>query len=307
MIYTVTFNPSIDYIVTVPKISYEDVNRVTDEYIQPGGKGINVSVVLSNIGIRSIATGFVSGFTGEHIIHMLDASGICNDFIHTETGMSRINIKIKTDSECEINGMGPKLNKRHIDELFRRLSDMKPGDYLVLAGSVQQSVGSDIYRDLAEYAATKNVRCVVDASGELLLNSISARPFLIKPNLSELEAISKRQLNTMYDIISAARTLQDNGAANVLVSMAGDGALLLTCDQQIYYAYAPKGNVINSVGCGDSMVAGFIAAQINGFTYADSLKYAVCAGSASAFKLRLATQQDIDKLLDKVTIERRTI
>ncbi len=301
MIYTVTFNPSIDYVVTVPGISYEDVNRVQEEYILPGGKGINVSRVLHNLGVENMATGFVAGFTGDNIVNMLKECGVYTEFITVKEGMSRINVKIKAEKEGEINGRGPNITTYDVEKLYKVICRLKEGDYLVLGGNVQSTVSSMIYGELAGYAAKAGARCVVDASGSLLSNALSARPFLIKPNKVELEDLCGRTLNSMEEIIDSAKSLRLKGAQNVLVSLAEDGAVLVT-EEYVYCANAPQGRVVNSVGAGDSMVAGFLAGYIKTCDYKEALKLSICAGSASAFVKELATAQEIYSLSDKVDV-----
>ncbi|MBQ4283692.1 MAG: 1-phosphofructokinase [Lachnospira sp.] len=302
MIYTITFNPSIDYVVTVSEISYDDVNRAKEEYILPGGKGLNVSRVLYNLGIDNIATGIIAGFTGKEIVRMLNVYGLNCDFVEVNTGMSRINVKIKSDNEGEINGLGPVVDSDDVNALYKVIRNISQGDYLVLGGNVQQSVPVSIYKELTEYATTRGARCVVDATGELLSEALYAKPFLIKPNKIELEKFVGMQMNCIDDIIQSARILQKKGAANVLVSLADAGGVLVADNGCVYISDAPKGTVVNSVGAGDSMIAGFLAGLIKKGNYEDALRMGICAGSASTFSKELATQEEVDRLMTQVTI-----
>lgn len=302
MIYTLTFNPSIDYVVKVDDISYADVNRAQEEYILPGGKGINVSLVLHTLGIESHTLGFIAGFTGAQIEAMLQKAGLHTDFIKIGDGMSRINVKIKSTQEGEINGIGPHISPKDLDSLYAQLQRLNSHDYLVLGGNVQSCVSKDIYRELAEYANRHGVRCIIDASGPLLANALVAKPFLVKPNKVELEGICQRSLDTIADVVAAAKELQSNGALNVLVSLAADGAILVTEQDTVYYANAPAGEVINSVGAGDSMVAGFLAGLQENERFETALRMGICAGSASAFSKSLATKDDIYRLTELVKV-----
>lgn len=299
MIYTVTFNPSLDYIVDVEKFNTGVVNRTIGEKIFPGGKGINVSIVLKNLGIDSTALGFSAGFTGEEIKRLLNQKGISTDFIEVESGVSRINVKLRSDEETEINGQGPNILERDIQYLYKKLDELKEDDILVLAGSIPSVMPSSIYMDIMEYLKDKNIKIVVDATKELLTNVLPFRPFLIKPNNHELAEIFGVTLNDKNDVIAYAKKLQDKGARNVLVSMAGDGAILVTEDGLEYMSGAPKGELKNSVGAGDSMVAGFIYGYITTGEYTKAFQYGVCTGSASAFSEELATKAEVEALLDK--------
>ena len=258
MIYTVTFNPSLDYIVSVDNFKMGIVNRTTKELMYPGGKGINVSMVLSNLGIKNTAFGFSAGFTGEEIIRKVREKGIEAEFISVKEGNSRINVKLRSNEETEINGKGPKITEENIEELYAKLDSLKEGDILVLAGSIPDVMPKSIYMDIMEHLQEKNLMVVVDATKELLLNVLSFHPFLIKPNNHELGEIFGVEISTKDQVVEYAKKLQEKGAKNVLVSMAGEGAVLVTEDGMEYRAEAPKGKVINSVGAGDSMVAGFL-------------------------------------------------
>lgn len=297
MIYTVTFNPSLDYVVSVEDFKTGTINRTKQELIFPGGKGINVSIVLSNLGIENTALGFVAGFTGNQLQELLIDKGITTDFIVVDSGMSRINVKLRSKEETEINGMGPCITAGYVDELLLKLEQLKNGDILVLAGSVSNSMPSDIYSRIMKKLHGKSIHVIVDATKKLLQNVLEYKPFLIKPNHYELEELFGRVLTTKEDIIMCAKDLQRQGARNVLVSMAKDGAVLVTEENEVFVANAPKGKVKNSVGAGDSMVAGFIAGYLKNGNYRDALIYGLCTGSASAFSENLATKEEVTKLL----------
>lgn len=297
MIYTVTFNPSLDYIVSVKDFRTGIVNRTTDEIIFPGGKGINVSMVLKNLGYDNTAMGFMAGFTGEAICSMLEKKGVTTDFITVEKGVSRINVKLRSDEETEINGQGPEIEAKDIDKLYRKLDLLEDGDTLVLAGSIPDVMPQSIYMDIMKYLEKKNIYIVVDATRDLLVNVLAYSPFLIKPNNHELGEIFGVEIKNKDDVVAYAKKLQEKGARNVLVSMAGDGAVLVTEDGNEFRAEAPKGKVVNSVGAGDSMVAGFIAGFLSTREYMQAFKLGVCTGSASAFSEELATKKEVEELL----------
>ncbi len=296
MIYTVTFNPSLDYIVTVDNFTTGRVNRTTTEFMYPGGKGINVSIVLKNLGYDNIALGFEAGFTGEEIIRRISDMGIIHDFIHVDNGLSRINVKIRSDNESEINGQGPAIEADHINKLYQRFDKLKNGDILVLAGSIPTVMPDSMYMDIMKYLKGRNIKIVVDATKDLLVNVLEYRPFLIKPNNHELGEIFGVELKTRDEVVEYAKRLQKMGAVNVLVSMAGEGAVLVAEDGIIFKTPAPKGVVKNSVGAGDSMVAGFIAGYLNSGNYVEAFKMGVCTGSASAFSDMLATKAEVEAL-----------
>lgn len=296
MIYTVTFNPSLDYIVTVDNFTTGRVNRTTTEFMYPGGKGINVSIVLKNLGYDNIALGFEAGFTGEEIIRRINDMGIIHDFIHVDSGLSRINVKIRSDNESEINGQGPAIEADHINKLYQRFDKLKNGDILVLAGSIPTVMPDSMYMDIMKYLKGRNIKIVVDATKDLLVNVLEYRPFLIKPNNHELGEIFGVELKTRDEVVKYAKRLQKMGAVNVLVSMAGEGAVLVAEDGSIFKTPAPKGVVKNSVGAGDSMVAGFIAGYLNSGNYVEAFKMGVCTGSASAFSDKLATKAEVEAL-----------
>lgn len=296
MIYTVTFNPSLDYIVTVDNFTTGRVNRTTTEFMYPGGKGINVSIVLKNLGYDNIALGFEAGFTGEEIIRRINDMGIIHDFIHVDSGLSRINVKIRSDNESEINGQGPAIEAGHINKLYQRFDKLKNGDILVLAGSIPTVMPDSMYMDIMKYLKGRNIKIVVDATKDLLVNVLEYKPFLIKPNNHELGEIFGVELKTRDEVVEYAKRLQKMGAVNVLVSMAGEGAVLVAEDGSIFKTPAPKGVVKNSVGAGDSMVAGFIAGYLNSGNYVEAFKMGVCTGSASAFSDKLATKAEVEAL-----------
>lgn len=300
MIYTVTFNPSLDYIVTVKEFKTGIVNRTTDEVIYPGGKGINVSMVLKNLGYESTAFGFMAGFTGQAICNLLNDKGIATDFIHVKKGVSRINVKLRSNEETEINGQGPEIMTEDIDILYSKLDTLKAGDVLVLAGSIPDVMPQSIYMDIMKYLSDRDIKIVVDATRDLLLNVLPYKPFLIKPNNHELGEMLGVEIKNKDDVVLYAKKLQAMGARNVLVSMAGDGAVLVTEDGEEYRAQAPEGKVVNSVGAGDSMVAGFVAGYLSTEDYKEAFKLGICTGSASAFSEELATKEQVEKLLEKV-------
>lgn len=299
MIYTVTFNPSLDYIVSVNNFSEGIVNRTTDEKIYPGGKGINVSLVLKNLGKKSVAMGFLAGFTGDAIEKMLGEKGILTDFIKAPKGMSRINVKLRSGNETEINGQGPMISEGDIAKLYEKLDLLQDGDILVLAGSIPDVMPGSMYMDIMKYLQNKNLKIVVDATKDLLMNVLEFHPFLIKPNNHELGEIFHTTISSKKEVVFYAKKLREMGAKNVLVSMAGDGAVLVTEDDVVYEADAPKGEVKNSVGAGDSMVAGFLYGYLDGEDYEKAFQMGVCTGSASAFSEELANKADVQALLDK--------
>ncbi len=297
MIYTVTFNPSLDYIVNVPGFICGRVNRTREEKIFPGGKGINVSMVLKNLGYENTALGFYAGFTGNELQRLVEEKGICADFIPVAEGMSRINVKIRGDEESEINGQGPAILDDDIEKLYEKLERLRDGDILVMAGSIPDVMPQTIYMDIMKYLADRNLKIVVDATKDLLVNVLQYHPFLIKPNNHELGEIFGVTLKERSEVIPYAKKLQKMGAKNVLISMAGDGAVLVAEDGNIYESEAPKGKVVNSVGAGDSMVAGFLAGYLQSGSYQDAFHMGVCTGSASAFSEELATKAEVEQLL----------
>lgn len=301
MIYTVTFNPSLDYIVSVNDFQLGLTNRTDSELILPGGKGINVSTILMNLGIDSTAFGFAAGFTGEEIIREVEAMGIRSDFIKIDSGISRINLKLKNIDGTEINGSGPEISEEKIEELLRKLDILGEGDILVLAGSIPASMPADMYSTIMERLQHKNVTFIVDATKDLLINVLKYKPFLIKPNNHELGELFDVKLTTRKEVIPYGKKLQKQGARNVLISMAGEGAVLVAEDGSVYEAPAPKGTLVNAVGAGDSMVAGFTAGWIEKKDYRHAFYMGVSAGSASAFSEYLATKEEIMDLYEKVS------
>ncbi len=300
MIYTVTFNPCLDYIVSVDDFTLGKVNRTTKELVYPGGKGINVSLVLKNLGMESTALGFTAGFTGTEIEQALQRWGCYTDFIRISEGMSRINIKLRSREESEINGQGPEISKEALEELYQKMDAMQPEDVLVLAGSIPSSMPDSSYELIMERVEKKHMKVVVDATGDLLVNVLKYHPFLIKPNNHELEEIFHVPMDSNDTIITYAKKLQEMGARNVLISMAGDGAILVSEDGMVRQSPAPKGKVVNSVGAGDSMVAGFLTGFLTTGNYEEAFYMGIATGSASAFSERLATKPEVDEILKQL-------
>ena len=296
MIYTVTFNPSLDYVIQVDDLTLGEVNRTTSEKIYPGGKGNNVSVILSNLGHKSKALGFKAGFTGEQMETMLEEFGCYTDFIPLEEGLTRINVKVKSNEESEINGQGPVITDTAIEALYQKLDKLTAGDVLVLAGSIPNTLPGDMYERIMERLQGKEIRIAVDATKDLLLNVLKFHPFLIKPNNHELGEMFGVVLKTDDEIVEYAKKLQVMGARNVLISMAGDGAILITETGEVHKIGVPKGTVVNSVGAGDSMVAGFTASYLKDHDYMEALKRGTATGSATAFSEGLATADKVEEL-----------
>ncbi len=301
MIYTVTFNPSLDYIVSVEDFKLGITNRTSSELMLPGGKGINVSTVLGNLGIENTALGFAAGFTGEEIIRQVEHMGIRSDFIMVPDGISRINLKLKSIDGTEINGCGPEISEAAVAELMEKLEVLGEEDVLVLAGSIPSSMPDDIYRRILKRLQGRGVTAVVDATKDLLLNVLEYRPFLVKPNNHELGEIFQVELWDRKSVVSYARKLQEMGAQNVLVSMAGEGAVLAAQDGTVYETPAPEGTLVNGVGAGDSMVAGFLAGWMEKQDFRHAFYMGVSAGSASAFSERLATREEIKHIYMQMT------
>lgn len=294
MIYTVTFNPSLDYIVEVENFKLEATNRTSFEQMLPGGKGLNVSFVLKNLGVDSTAIGFLAGFVGEEIAKKVEAEGIRAEFLMLEEGVSRINIKIRNINGTEINGMGPDIPMQKVEQLLERIDSLEREDTLVLAGSIPQTMPDSIYMDIMARLERKGIKVVVDATKDLLMNVLAYRPFLIKPNHHELGEIFGVTLCTREEVVPYARKLQEKGAGNVLVSMAGQGAVLVDEKGIVHMSDAPQGKVVNAVGAGDSMVAGFLAGWILKADYEYAFRMGLAAGSASAFSDKLATKEEIE-------------
>ena len=299
MIYTVTFNPAIDYVVKIPFLDTGTVNRSAAENIYFGGKGINVSLILSQLGIPSTALGFTAGFTGKAIEEGVSKAGVKTDFVRLEKGFSRINVKIKSDNETELNGQGPDISDKAIKMLYEKLDTLKDGDMLILGGSIPSSLPSDIYENILHHLSAKKIMTAVDASGKLLLNTLKYKPFLVKPNKNELSEIFGADIFEKEDVIKYGKKLKAMGAVNVLVSLAGDGAVFIDEYENIHIQSACEGSVKNSVGAGDSMLAGFIAGYLkNGYEYA--LKLGTAAGAATAFSDGLGEKEEIYRLLATV-------
>lgn len=308
MVYTVTFNPSLDYIISVEDFAIGRTNRTGTEQLLVGGKGINVSIVLNNLGVKNTALGFTAGFTGEEIERSIKAFGFESDFIRVRDGLSRINVKLKNYDGTEINGKGPDISGAEATQLIEKLKKLELGDVLVLAGSIPKSLPDDIYSTILERLSGKDILFVVDATKDLLLNVLRFKPFLIKPNNHELGEIFGVELKTREEVIPYAAKLQAMGAQNVLVSMAGEGAVLLDDSGSIHMAAAPDGKLVNAVGAGDSMVAGFLAGWLGAHDYSHAFKMGVAAGSASAFSEFLATENEVKsvyrQLKNKYTIKK---
>ena len=300
MIYTVTFNPALDYIVFLDDMKLGDINRATRESIFYGGKGINVSTILNTLGLETTALGFVAGFTGKAIEEGLASLGIHTDFIHLPEGNSRINVKVKHEDETEINGQGPVITDEAIEALFAKLDTLTEDDILVLAGSIPNTLPEDIYEKILARLEEKRIRIAVDATKDLLLNVLKYHPFLIKPNNHELGEMFHTVCKTKDDIEHYAKELQKMGARNVLISMAGDGAILITEEGETIQMGTPKGKVINSVGAGDSMVAGFLAGYLKNGSYEEALKTGTAAGSATAFSEGLASLEMFHKMMEQL-------
>ena len=296
MVYTVTFNPSLDYIVDVEDFRLGMTNRTCSEQMMAGGKGINVSIVLQNLGIENTALGFIAGFTGEEIRRQVAEMGIRAQFMSIPEGISRINLKLRSIDGTEINGMGPSIGRAQLDALYEKLDTLTDKDTLVLAGSIPASMPSSIYCDIMERLYAKGVTFVVDATKQLLLNVLRYRPFLIKPNNHELGELFGVTLSTREAVIPYARKLQEQGARNVLISMAGQGAVLVAEDGSVHLTPAPKGTLVNAVGAGDSMVAGFLAGWQERHDYGHAFRMGVAAGSASAFSRYLATREEVERV-----------
>ena len=296
MIYTITFNPALDYIVHVDHFTLGEINRTTKEQVFYGGKGINVSAMLANLGFDNIALGFVAGFTGAEIEKRVAGIGVQTDFVHLRQGMSRINVKLKSDLETELNGAGPEITPPDVEELYRKLEQLGAEDTLILSGSIPVGLDDRIYQDIMERLKGRGIRIVVDATKDLLLEVLRYHPFLIKPNHHELGELFGVTTETEEEIIRYAGVLRERGACNVLISMAGDGAILLAEDGRIYRRKPPRGTVKNSVGAGDSMVAGFTAGYLRSGNYEEALKLGTAAGSASAFSDGLADRAAVMSL-----------
>lgn len=302
MIYTVTFNPSLDYIVSVNDFALGMTNRTATERMLPGGKGINVSIVLKQLGVENTALGFAAGFVGDEIIRSVEEAGVQADFIRIPEGVSRINVKLKNIDGTEINGMGPDISAEKLEELLAKLDGMQEGDLLILAGSIPKSLPNDIYRNILERMERKKIITAVDATGDLLKNVLACHPFLVKPNNHELGELFGVKITEREQVAPYAKKLQEQGARNVLVSMGGQGAVLVAETGEVYLAEAPEGELKNSVGAGDSMVAGFISGWISQKNYEHAFRMGVATGSASAFSENLATRQEVQDVYARTKI-----
>lgn len=296
MIYTVTFNPAIDYAIGVENLEPGMTNRSTFEQLLPGGKGLNVSTILNHLGMENTALGFIAGFTGAEIKRSFEAFGGKSDFIELREGISRINVKIKSVEETEINAAGPVIDKEAVEQLMEKLNRLEKGDILILAGSIPSSMSDSLYSDIMKMLSDRDIMIAVDATKDLLLNVMPYKPFLVKPNNHELGEIFGVTLNRREEVVPYAKKLQEKGARNVLISMAGEGAVLIAENGEVFMSEAPKGQVKNSVGAGDSMVAGFIAGWCEKGDYAHAFKMGLSAGSASAFSELLATKLEIEQV-----------
>ena len=296
MIYTVTFNPALDYAIGVKQLEAGMTNRSEWEQLLPGGKGLNVSIILGNLGIENTALGFIAGFTGREIKRSFEEKGGKSDFIELKEGISRINVKIKSTDETEINAVGPIIDSDSFERLMEKLDTLKEGDVLVLAGSIPSSLPNSLYSDIMAKLDGRGVMTVVDATNDLLMNVLKYKPFLVKPNNHELGEIFGVTLKTREEVVPYAKQLQEKGARNVLISMAGEGAVLVTETGRVLKSEAPQGKVKNSVGAGDSMVAGFIAGWCEKKDYEHAFKLGLSSGSASAFSEELATKPEIERV-----------
>ena len=300
MIYSITFNPALDYISQVDNFAIGKINRTKTEEILPGGKGLNVSTVLRNLGIESTALGFIAGFTGEELKRNIEQRGIKTDFIKVEKGITRINVKISSKEETALNGNGPYITEKDIEELLKKIDNIKSEDKVILAGNVPKCINNNIYEIICKKLENNKVTFIVDATKELLMNVLKYRPFLIKPNKEELEETFNEKIENKEDIVIHAKKLQDMGAQNVLISLGGEGAILVTTENKEYFLNAPKGKVLNTVGAGDSMVAGFIAGYEKNGDFEQAFKMGIATGSASAFSMNLATAEEVVNLLKEI-------
>ena len=304
MIYTVTLNPSIDYVIKVDKLTTGNINRVNEEHVYPGGKGINVTRILKSLDNDNIALGFVSGFTGDYIINSLQELNVKSDFIKVKEGFTRINVKVKSEEETEINGQGPKISEEELNQFYKVIDKLVDGDILILSGSIPSCLDERLYESIMKKVEDRDIKVIVDATKNLLLNVLKYKPFLIKPNNHELAEMFNVELNSTEDVVFYARKLKEMGAQNVLISMGKDGALLVTENDEVFASSVAKGEVVNSVGAGDSMVAGFIAGYLKSNSYEEALRLGAASGGATAFSSDLATREFIDKLVDEIKIEK---
>lgn len=312
MIYTITFNPALDYTVQVEEFEIGKINRTKSESILAGGKGLNVSIILKRLGIENTALSFIAGFTGKELERKIQQYNIKTEFIETAKGYTRINVKISSlekksliqKGETALNGNGPEITQENIEELLKKIKKINSNDMAILSGNVPKCINEDIYEIICKELNENNVKFVVDASQKLLMNCLKYKPFFIKPNKDELEETFNTKIKTKKEIIIYAKKLQEKGAQNVLISLGGDGAILLTEKNEVYYSNTPKGQVINTVGAGDSMVAGFVAGYLKKKDYKEALKLGIASGSATAFSAGLAMNEEINGLLKQITIEK---
>ena len=312
MIYTITFNPALDYTTQVENFKIGKINRTKTENILAGGKGLNVSIILKRLGINNTAFSFIAGFTGKELEKIIKEYDITTDFIEVNKGYTRINVKISSiekdslvqESETALNGNGPEITSKDVEKMLKKIEKINSKDIVILSGNVPKCINEDIYEKICKKLNENKVKFVVDSSQGLLTNCLKYNPFFIKPNKEELEEIFNMKIETKEEIIIYSRKLQEKGAQNVLVSLGGNGAILITENNDIYYANTPKGQVINTVGSGDSMVAGFVAGYLKSQSFEEALKLGIASGSATAFSRGLAIQEDINKLLEQITIEK---
>ncbi len=304
MFYTMTLNPALDYNMTLKEFEAERVNRSVKEEMIPGGKGLMVSRMLKNLGVESTAFGLVAGFTGAELTRMVHDLGVRTNFVSLPEGMTRINVKLWGGLESEINATGPKCDEKSLQALFEKLTMLTKEDTLVLSGSVPASLSKDIYVDMIKQVKERGTRFVVDATGELLRSTLTYRPFLIKPNHHEVGELYGVTLTTKEEVALYAKKLREEGARNVLVSMAGDGAVLAAEDGSVWFGEAPKGNVVNTVGSGDSMLAGFLAAYDETKSVEKAFRNGLASGSASAFSDKLGTKEEVEFLVQNVQVRK---
>ena len=305
MIYTITFNPALDYLLQVQNFEMNKINRTQREELIPGGKGLNVSIVLKNLEIDNTALGFIAGFTGEELKRQLEEYGVKTEFIKVKKGITRINVKINSIiegkfEETAVNGNGPFIEQKDIENLMKKIQNMTQEDIVVLSGNIPKNINSSIYKKICEILNKRKITFVVDSTQELLVNILKYEPFLIKPNKEEITETLKCKAETRDEIVNAAKKLKNMGAQNVLVSLGADGAILITKEGKIFSSTAPKGKVINTVGAGDSMVAGFLAGFLKTNDYLYALKTGISTGSASTFSSRLATKEEMEELLKQL-------
>ena len=300
MIYTITFNPALDYIAQVENFEIGQINRTKTEKILPGGKGLNVSTVLKNLGLENTALGFIAGFTGKELKRKIEEHGIETDFVEVKNGITRINVKISSKEETALNGNGPEISEEELQQLLEKIERIQENDIVILAGNVPKCIKNDIYEIICNKLEKNGVTFIVDSTRELLINVLKYKPFLIKPNKDELQETFNVKINTNEQIVEYAKKLQEMGAQNVLISLGGEGAILVTKDNKQYYKKAPKGQVVNTVGAGDSMVAGFIVGYLKSGDYEQALKMGIATGSASTFSINLATKEEVEILLKNI-------